>query len=70
MRGDPAAVLKLLWTVPEAARALSVSPRTLWSLTVPRGPIPAVYLGRSVRYDPDALRRWIAERQEAQRGSR
>ena len=43
----------------EAARLMSISERTLWSLTSPRGPIPAVRLGRSVRYDVAALRRWL-----------
>jgi len=56
---------KLLLRPPEAAEALGLSPRALWSLTAPRGPIPAVYLGRSVRYDPETLRRWIAETQGA-----
>jgi len=41
---------KLLLTAPEAARALAVSPRTLWTLTQ-TGEIPAVRIGpRSVRY--------------------
>ena len=47
----------------EAARLLSISERTLWGLTAPRGPIPAVRLGRSVRYDVAALRRWLADHQ-------
>jgi predicted DNA-binding transcriptional regulator AlpA len=59
------AIPKLLLRPPEAAQSLGISTRALWSLTSPRGPIPAVYLGRSVRYDPDALRQWIAETQAA-----
>jgi excisionase family DNA binding protein len=55
---------KLLLTVREAAEALSVSERTLWALTAPRGPIRSVRLGRSVRYSADSLRDWI----ESQRG--
>jgi excisionase family DNA binding protein len=55
----------LLLTVTAAAAALSVSPRTLWSLTAPRGSIRAVRIGRSVRYDLDALRAWIAAQQGA-----
>jgi hypothetical protein len=35
----------------EAARALCISEKTLWSLTKPRGPIPAAKIGRLVRYD-------------------
>src|SRR5207244_2425171 len=50
---------RLLLSPAEAARALSISPRTLWSLTAPRGPISVVRCGRSVRYAPDDLRRWI-----------
>ncbi len=49
-----------LLTLLEAAQSLRVSERTLWSMTKPRGPIPAVRLGRSVRYCPNTLRSWIA----------
>ena len=56
---------KLLLGAREAADTLSVSPRTLWSMTSPRGPIPAVRLGARVLYSPDALRRWIDEQQQA-----
>ena len=48
----------------EAAEALGISEKTLWSRTAPRGPIPVVRLGRSVRYSVDALRRWIDEHQQ------
>lgn len=54
---------QLLLTVTAAAAALAVSPRTLWSLTAPRGPIPCVRIGRAVRYDLNALRAWIAAQQ-------
>ena len=57
---DPAPPPLLL--TPRAA-ALSMSPRTLWGLTAPRGPIPVVKIGRSVRYSADALRAWIAAQQ-------
>ncbi len=56
---------RLLIPIREAARALSISERTLWGLTRPRGPIPCVRLGGRVLYSPDALRKWIAEQQEA-----
>jgi excisionase family DNA binding protein len=49
-----------------AATTLSVSERTLWALTAPRGPIPAIRVGRSVRYSLADLRAWI----DAQRGTR
>lgn len=55
---------KLLLTPREAAELLGISERTLWSLSVPRGPIPAVRVGvRSVRYSVAALERWISEQQ-------
>ncbi|MCX7428902.1 MAG: helix-turn-helix domain-containing protein [Planctomycetia bacterium] len=56
---------KLLLDVREASAALSISPRTLWSLTSPRGPIPAVRLPGRVLYSRAALERWIAEAEQA-----
>jgi excisionase family DNA binding protein len=47
----------------EAAKRLSISERTLWSLT-DRNEIRAVRIGRSKRYALDDLRRWI----ESKRG--
>jgi excisionase family DNA binding protein len=49
---------KLLLTPREAARMLSICEKTLWSLTK-RGEIPAVRIGRAVRYDPRDLAAWI-----------
>ncbi|HUE71419.1 MAG TPA: hypothetical protein VMP01_11095 [Pirellulaceae bacterium] len=34
----------------EAAKLLSISTRCLWGMTAPRGPLPAVYMGRRVLY--------------------
>lgn len=51
----------LLLTATEAAEALAISPRTLWSLT-DSGELPCVRIGRSVRYDPTDLRAWIDRR--------
>ncbi len=52
---------KLLLTAREAAKALAISEKTLWSLTTPRGPIPCVRVGeRSIRYSVAALEKWIA----------
>jgi excisionase family DNA binding protein len=60
--GDPALnpppLTRLLLTADEAAFALAISPRTLWTLTN-AGQIPCVRLGRCVRYAPDALQEWI-----------
>ena len=49
----------LLLDARDAAKALAISPRTLWSLTN-SGEIPCVRIRRSVRYDPADLRAWIA----------
>lgn len=51
-----------LLTSREAAAILSVSARTLWTLTN-EGDRPSVRVGHSVRYDPADLRAWI-ERQK------
>jgi hypothetical protein len=51
-------------TARAAAAALAVSPRTLWAMTAPRGPIPVVRIGRAVRYELDALQVWIAAQQK------
>ena len=51
----------LLWTPRQAAAALQISERSLWSRTQPRGPIPCLYLGpRLPRYDPCAVSAWIS----------
>ena len=59
---------KLLLTAREAADALSVSERTLWSMTYPRGDLRPTRIGRGVRYSVSELQRWIAaqEQQECQ----
>jgi hypothetical protein len=44
----------------EAARELGISERSLWSQTAPRGPIPCVRIGRSVRYSVEVLKRFAA----------
>ena len=53
-----------LLTVREAADLLRVSDRTLWTLTN-EGGIPAVKVGRSVRYDQADLAKWIAAQKTA-----
>jgi excisionase family DNA binding protein len=49
---------RLLLTPAEAAKALAISARTLWARTK-AGEIPAVRIGRSVRYDPRDLAAWV-----------
>lgn len=51
---------RLLLTIREAAERLGFSERKLWSLTMPRGPLACVRIGRSVRYAPDDLEAFIA----------
>jgi len=53
----------LLVDAREAARLLSVSPRTLWAMTH-QGDLPCVRIGRLVRYDVAGLTRWVADRQQ------
>lgn len=48
----------LLLTARQAAKALSISERTLYTLTK-TGEIPAIKVGRLVRYDPRDLDAWI-----------
>jgi predicted DNA-binding transcriptional regulator AlpA len=52
----------LLVDAKTAAQMLALSERTLWSLSQPRGPIPAVRIpgSRLVRYCVDDLRAWVA----------
>ncbi len=54
-----------LLTPPEAARFLAVCEKSLWNVTVPRGPLACVRIGRSVRYDPKDLRAYIEAVREA-----
>ena len=45
----------------DAAKALGIGERLLWSMTN-RGEIPHVRVGRAVLYPVDLLRRWLAQR--------
>jgi len=58
---DDAADLRLSLRPAEAARALGISPRTLWALTA-RGEVPHVRTGAVILYPLPALRRWLEER--------
>lgn len=55
---NPTEPLKLLWTCREAAKALGISERTLWTLT-DEGILPCIRVRRIVRYDPEDIKRWI-----------
>ena len=56
----------------EAAKALGISARTLWGLTVPRGPIPCLRIGhgkrQTVLYPVADLRTWLGQQAEAEKG--
>ncbi len=43
----------------EAAKALGISERMLWSLTAPRGTILAVRIGTCVLYPVTGLQAWL-----------
>ncbi len=56
----------------EAAKALGISPRTLWGLTSPRGPIPCLRIGhgkrQTVLYSIAELQAWLSREAEAAQG--
>lgn len=56
----------MLMTPPQAAETLAISARKLWALTA-SGEIPHVRIGRSVRYSPRDLARWIESCTEGRR---
>ncbi len=64
----PLAAPTLLLKPREAAAALSIIERALWSLTA-RDKVPCVRLGRSVRYEPSTLQAFVAARRESQSNS-
>ncbi len=51
----------------EAAKALGISERMLWSLTTPRGTIQSVRVGSCVLYPVTGLRAWL-DRQATSEG--
>lgn len=63
--GGPAAVTLLL-RPRDAANALAISQRKLWELTR-CGDVPAVRIGRAVRYSPADLAAWIDRQREGGR---
>ena len=65
--GDGDAVPRLALRPKEAAAALGIGERSLWSLTN-RGAIPHLRIGKAIIYPVDVLRDWLAK--EAERGER
>lgn len=53
-------VERMLISPREAAKTLSICERTLYALTK-RGDIPAVKIGRCVRYDIESLKQFIKQ---------
>lgn len=52
---------RLLLSVREAATAMGICEKTLWTLTQ-TGEIPVIRIGRAVRYPVDGLREWIQKK--------
>jgi predicted DNA-binding transcriptional regulator AlpA len=50
MTTTPTVAPTFLLSARDTAKSLSISERTLWAITAPRGPLPVVKIGRSVRY--------------------
>ena len=50
----------------EAAKTLSISERSLWAATAPRGPIPSVKLGGRVLYPVAGLEEWLTRSADEQ----
>ena len=49
----------LLLSARDAAKAMGICQKSLWSMTEPRGDLLCVRIGRRVLYDPGDLRAWI-----------
>lgn len=58
--------------LPDAAKALGISARTVWGLTAPRGPIPCLRVGhgkrQTVLYPVAELQAWLSRQAEATKG--
>jgi transcriptional regulator with XRE-family HTH domain len=57
-----------LWTARQVAAALGVSEATLSRWRRERVGPPFVRVGRVARYNPETVRRWVAEREGASGG--
>jgi excisionase family DNA binding protein len=65
----PDAPTPILISPKEAARLLSVSPRTLWRMTFEENPgLPHIKCGRLLRYSPSDLRRWAMSQKDQKGG--
>lgn len=48
-----------LMSIREAASLLSISERSLWNHTSPRGDIPCIRIGSTLRYESNSLQDWL-----------
>jgi hypothetical protein len=60
--------IRLLVDAREAAAALGVCEKTLWTHTRPRGTIPCIRIGKRTLYSVRDLERWIDSEQEQDGG--
>ena len=61
---EPTEVPTLSVSPKKAAAMLSISERTQWGLTMPRGPIKAFKIGVRTYYSIEALREYVQKSQE------
>ena len=68
---DPPGVLPLRLALrpKEAAKALGIGERLLWSMTN-RGQIPHARAGKAILYPVDELQRWLSEQAQKKGGGR
>ena len=67
MRSSETSVNEALWTVREAAAFLRLGRNTIYEWAA-SGKLPSVRLGSRIRFEPSALRRWVAVQVEATTG--
>lgn len=58
------AMRPLLLEANEAAQAMRICPKTLWTMSVRKRKIPFIKIGRRTLYDPRDLERWIDGQKE------
>ena len=52
-----------LWTVKDVAAYLKMSRSSVYSSLTNRDAMPALRMGSMIRFDPDAVKAWVAARQ-------
>ncbi len=59
----PVSLNRLAVPARKAAELLSISERSLWSITAPRGDLPCLRIGRRCLYLVDSLRVYVEARE-------